>query len=153
MDTNEVYAVLDQFKAASEALSSALRVIMGQLKDIQSENEQLKSANDRLTQDYNAMRQRSSDLDGELFSARQEARQAKSDVSSLQGTIDAMTSQINTLQAEASKLREIILTVAAATDAIVNPKAPEVALAAPKSEQAQTEVATQTYGSPFPDRF
>jgi len=144
MDTNEVYAVLDQFKSASEALSSALRVIMGQLRDIQSENEQLNSANARLSDDNNTLRTRQHDLEGELFNARREGRQAITDYESGKAEVIRLGVELASAQEECKKLREVILNVAAATDAIVNPKAPEVApVKAPEPVQ-------EAWGNPAP---
>lgn len=127
MDTNQVYAVLDQAKIAFEALSTTLREVIGQMRDVQEENSRLHDANGKLTEDYNAMRQRANDLENELFQSRREARDAKSEVDVSRRALEDATKSLSEAQDECRKLREIILNVGALTDAILNPpKAPEV---------------------------
>lgn len=129
MDTNQVYEVLDRAQKSFEELSSTLRQVVGQMKDMAEENQRLHDANQRLTEENNKQREGVSSLSNELWEARREAREAKQSDELGKGTIFGLENALKAAQDECVKLREIILNVASLADPVVNPKAPEVAKA------------------------
>ena len=142
---DDVTNALNAAQAAIAELSRVLSQALAQVNDISEENQRLHAANQSLTDQNGALRDQVSSAQSELWQTKRERDDITRDRDSAKAELETLRKQLEEAKAEAVKLREVILNVAAATDAIVNPRpVPEVTPTPPV-----TDTPAQSYQSQY----
>lgn len=135
--TNE--EVMNSFRVLQQAMADFARVIESAVHDLRDKDQEIstiREQNESLTKDRASLSERLAQAENDLWQARREAREANAARDVAQGKADQLERELSEAKADAVKLREVILNVAAAADSIINPpaKQPEP----PKPVEAQT---------------